>query len=266
LRSVAGHTTAVRLAPRSYRSLGGGWAVVMPQVTPTIPIASLSGGDPELSISNKDWKRIELAYGHDVPATAREQIYNATLMFLFFVEGEQAARPVSEARKRIERLKKAASVFQKEFHDKPQNIGSDSRIYADYLVDRYLNDLPIGAPERLRSMELMASSLIAACNRALADLGNRNNQGRRRGETWGNWVCHVTKIMDAHQLPTEVRKDTDKNKKGKPSPFVTLIRELQARIPDANRRSSHSDMALSEAIARARRSRSGRKSPRGDQE
>ena len=115
-------------------------------------------------------------------------------------------------------------------------------------------------------MGLMASSLIVACNRALADLGNRNNQGRRRGETWGNWVCHVRKIIDAHQLPTEVRKDTDKNKKGKPSPFVALIRELQARIPEANRKSSHSDIALSEAIARARRCRSGRKSLRGDQE
>src|SRR5262245_23486659 len=119
--------------------------VVMPRVTPTIPIASLSGGDPELSISNEDWKRIELAYGHDVPTTAREQIYNATMTFLFFVEGEQAARPVFEARKRIERLEKAASAFQRAIFDRnPQDVGRDSGVYADHLVGRYFNDERIG--------------------------------------------------------------------------------------------------------------------------
>jgi hypothetical protein len=61
--------------------------------------------------------------------------------------------------------------------------------------------------------------------------------------------------MEAHQLPIEVRKDTDKNATRKPSPFVALIRELQACIPEADRKSTHSDIALSEAIARARRPR-----------
>jgi hypothetical protein len=241
-------------------------ALVMPQVTPTIPIASLSGGDPELSISNKDWKRIELAYGHDVPATARKQIYNATLTFLFFVEGEQAARPVSEARKRIERLKKAASVFEKAVFDhNPQDVGRDSRVYADHMVGRYFDDQRIAGPQRLRSLGLVMTSLTVACRSALADLNDPKNYRPPKGVTWRNWVCRVTEIAKAHQLPTEVRKDTtkwkDKNGSGRfrPSPFVALIGALQDCIPERYRQSTHSGIALSEAIARARRSLSGHK-------
>jgi hypothetical protein len=137
----------------------------------------------------------------------------------------------------------------------PQDVGRDSRVYADHLVNRYFDDGRIVGPQRLRSLELVLSSLIVACNRALADLENPKKQGRRRGETWGDWVCRVTDIMDARQLPTEVRKDTVKTATGNPSPFVALIRELQACIPKAHRRSTHSHIALAEAVARARRSR-----------
>jgi hypothetical protein len=266
-RSVAGHvTTAVRFAPRRYISRRRWMVVVMPQVTPTIPIASVRGGDPELSISNEDWKSIEFAYGHDVPTTAREQIYDATLRFLFFVEGEQAARPVSEARKRIERLKKAASVFQKAVFDyNPQDIGRDSRVYADHLVGRYFDDERIEGPKRLRSLGLVMSSLMVACRRALADLKDPTNYRPPKGWTWRNWVCRVAEIAEAHQLPTEVRKDTTKSKdtdqsgRFKPSPFVVLIGALQDYIPERYRQSTHSGIALSAAIARARRSLSGHK-------
>ena len=238
----------------------------MPRVTPTIPIATLSGGDPELSISNEDWKRIELAYGYAVPMAAREAIRAATLTFLFFVKGEQVARPISEPRDRIQQLKEAAKAFQEAVFDNPQDSRRDSRIYADHLVKRYFDDARIAGREGLRSLGLVMTSLIVACNHALAHLENPQNHAHRRGDAWGNWVRRVTDVIEAHQLPSEVRKDTDKNATGKPSPFVALIRELQACIPEADRRSTHSDIALSEAIVRARRSRSGRKSLRGDQE
>jgi hypothetical protein len=237
-------------------------AVVMTRFVPTIPIATLSGGDPEFSISNDDWRRIELAYGHAVPMAAREQIRAATLTFLLFVEGEQTARPISEARNRILQLKEAATAFQEVVFDYPQDSGWDSRVYADHLIKRYFDDARIAGPEGLRSLGLVMTSLIVACNHALAYLENPQNHGRRRGEGWGNWVHRITDVIEAHQLPSEVRKDTDKNATRKPSPFVALIRELQACIPARYRQSTHSDIALSAAIARARRLRSGHKGGR----
>jgi hypothetical protein len=230
----------------------------MARFAPTIPIATLSGGDPEFSISNDDWRRIELAYGHAVPRTAREQIHGATHTFLLFVEVEQAARPISEARDRLLQLKKAAAVFQTVVFDNPQDSGWDSRVYADRLVKRYFDDARIAGADALRSLGSVMSSWIVACNHALSHLQNPQNQGRRRGEGWESWVRRITDVLETHQLPTEVRKDTTKSKDTdesgifKPSPFVALIRELQACIPEADRRSTHSDIALSEAIARAR--------------
>src|SRR5262245_4709048 len=227
----------------------------MARFAPTIPIATLCGGDPALSISNDDWRRIEVAYGHVVPMTAREQIRGATLTFLFFGEGEQVARPISEARDDILQLRKIATAFQEAVFDNPQGSGWDSKVYADHLVKRYFHDARIAGPEGVRSLGLVMTSLIVACNHALAHLENPQNHGRRKGEAWGSWVCRITDVIEAHQLPIEVRKDTDKNVTRKPSPFVALIRELQACIPEADRRSTHSDIALSEAIVRARRPR-----------
>jgi hypothetical protein len=230
-------------------------AVVMTRFVPTIPIATLSGGDPQFSISNDDWSRIERAYGHDVPRTAREQIHRATHTFLLFVEGERAARPISEARDRLLQLKGAAAVFQTVVFDNPQDSGWDSRVYADRLVKQYFDDTRIAGADALRSLGLVMSSLVVACDHALSHLQNPQNQGRRRGEGWESWVRRITDALKAHQLPIEVRKDTDKNATRKPSPFVALIRELQACIPEADRRSTHSEIALSEAIVRGRRPR-----------
>src|SRR5262249_33996257 len=138
-------------------------------------------------------------------------------------------------------LKKAASVFQKAVFDRnPQDMGRVSGVYADHLVGRYFDDKRIAGPQRLRSLGLVMSSLMVACSSALVDLKD-DPENSRKGVTWRNWVCRVTEIAQAHQLPTEVRKDTTKSKdtdesgRFKPSPFVALIRELQALIPEAYR-------------------------------
>jgi hypothetical protein len=101
--------------------------------------------------------------------------------------------------------------------------------------------------------------IFDACDRALHDLQEEN--GFRDGEEWGLWIRKLTKILKAHQLRTEVRKDTNKNLTGKPSSFVAFVRELQACIPKEYRRSqpnsaeASANIALSEAIYRARRVR-----------
>ena len=228
----------------------------MVRLTPKIPIATISGGDPGLSISKDDWQRIETAYENSVPLDAREQIHQATLTFLSFTEGEKAALPVSKAKERVIQLKKVAVEFQKAIVENPQDAGWDARNYADHLIRGNFQDAQLKDPQGLGTV---MTSFIVACNHALAHLNNLEKHGRREGDTWGWWVCRMTEIIEAHQLPTQVRKDTDKNVTGKPSPFVALIRELQTFIPQEDRRSTHSDVALSEAIGRVRRPRSGRK-------
>jgi hypothetical protein len=174
------------------------------------------------------------------------------LQFLRFVEAEQSARPVSEARERVERVKRAAAEFQKAVFE--QEIELNVRTYANGLIKLHLKDARIRKTrDKLRLLGGLMTSVIVACNRALKDLRNPENRGPKKGDTWENLVRDLTAVLKSHHLPTAVRKDSVKNKTGKPSPFVSFMRELQSCLPDKFRRSKHSDLARAEAIHRARR-------------
>ncbi len=99
------------------------------------------------------------------------------------------------------------------------------------------------------------------CDRALVELRAQKDDGFRRGEMWELWVRKLTAILSKNDLPTRVRKDADKTKTARPSPFVSFIRELQACLPARYRRSHavrsdfEANAALSTAIVRSRSSR-----------
>jgi hypothetical protein len=238
----------------------------MAQFTPKIPIASVAGGDPELTIADADWEHIQKAYGTELLPEMRKQIYEATNDFLRFVKTEYSAQPVSAARHRVKRIKKAAADFQEAIFEYSQSDVGDATLYANHLINRSFDDPRVKNRDKLRFLSRLMTSFAVACNRALSHLDNPTNRGRREGETWENWVRKLTRILDATQLPTKVRKDSDKNITKKPSPFVALVRELQKCIPKEYRRSqAHSasleaNIALSEAIVRARRLRRSTKS------
>jgi len=108
----------------------------MARFAATLPIGSLSSRDPEVSVSNEHWKKIESAYGHTVPKTARKQIFEATWNFLFFAEAEPIARPVSEARKRIEYIKKLLRRFKRQYL-----IRRTLRGTPEFMPITWLNDI-----------------------------------------------------------------------------------------------------------------------------
>jgi hypothetical protein len=211
----------------------------MARVAPKIPIAiGRNCSDPQLAILNADWQRIEKAYGRKLSDELRKQIYGATLTFLFVVEGEQSAQKASVARARIERVKKAAAEFDKVIFEIPKDGACDAHNYANALINPNLGVL-----------RPLMIALREYCDRALDHLDER--KGLSKGDTWKNWVRQLREILDAKGLPTGVRKDTDKNKRGVPSAFVGLVRELQSCIPEAYRRGTQSDVALAEAIPSA---------------
>jgi hypothetical protein len=223
-------------------------AVVVARVTPRIPIARRSGRDPDLSISEVCWERIENGYGHKLPPEVRDRISGATYRLVFFAETEQRGAPVSAVRERIESIKTAAEGFR--------DVQSPAARYADHLINLNLDN----------RHKLHWHSMVIGCDRALSYLDDPKNQGRRKGDTWRAWVRGLISILKKENLPTEVRKDTDKNKTGKadktdkasdktdkPSDFVIFVRELQKCIPPEYQRSTHSDGALAVEIDRARR-------------
>lgn len=222
----------------------------MARITPTIPIATVNGDDPELSIADADWHRVETAYGRKLLPDVRKEVYEETRKMLWFAKFEQTAQPVSPSRRRVERIKKAAHEFHMAiFEDFPN---AKSKYYSNHLVNRSLSDARIKDRDKLRFLGVLMTSVVVACNRALSQLDSPTKRGWRKGEAWQSWVQRLTSILVARGLPTEARKDTDKNNTGNPSPFVAFIRELQACIPANFRWSTQSCGALAKSIYEAR--------------
>jgi len=128
--------------------------------------------------------------------------------------------------------------------------------------------LPFKGRHGLQNLALKLDRDVSkSCERALAELRSQKDSGFRRGEMWELWVRKLTTILSNKELPTRIRKDSDKTKTAKPSPFVSFIRELQACLPEKYRRSHgqrpdfETNIALSTAIIRARSRRRVTKSP-----
>jgi hypothetical protein len=225
------------------------------RVTPTIPVATPDAGIPIISFTNDEWQKIEAAYGHSVPVSAREQIQSVTCKLVLSAEVERVARPVRESEERLAHIKRATIELCDALFKNPQDEGWDSRVYAYRLLERNVRGAGMAGRRRhsLRALERRLVSLIAGCDLALAQLQSPKNQGPRKGDAWGEWVRGVSETTEAHGLPTGASKGKDRNKtKTPPSAFVTLIGELQGLIPDKYRRSTHSVGALAAAISSAR--------------
>jgi hypothetical protein len=239
----------------------------MARVSPTLSFAS-AGGKPSLTISITDWQRIEAAYGQSLSETVRSEICAETREYLDWATFEQTVRTISEAATRVRSIKKAVRELRDVVMQCPPKIGRDADLIARRLIANHSGLSFEKGRDGLQNLVLKAAKcVLEGCNLAHAELKRGAESGFRRGDTWNLWVRNLTATLKAHQLPTEVRKDTDKNKTGKPSPFVRFIRELQACFPKEYRRSqaNNSDfepnIALSEAIVRARGSHRVTKRP-----
>jgi hypothetical protein len=225
----------------------------MARYTPTLPIATLSSGDPELAIKDDEWDRIQTAYKNILPAEIRGRIHEATLAFLFFVEPEYVSEPISAALERVDSIRSGAARFQKAIFDPPPNVGFDSKIYADHLIKKNFHDSRLSDRNILDLLGRLMTSVIVACDRAEDEIENPQNHGRSKGDGWQNWIRNLDLIVKEATLPFKVRKDASKYPDEKHSEYVELIWELQELIPTQYRRSSQSKSALAKAISDARR-------------
>lgn len=172
---------------------------------------------------------------------------------------------MTDAIKRAKRLRDIAWSLKSKIDD--TSIASGTREYADDVISTYSALTPSGAVvgrrDYLQSFSAAVSSFVSACDRALEDMARSSGMDWwLEGWCWDVWINTLTKIAQEHHLPTGVRKDTDKNKTGKPSPFVAFVRQLQAYIPSEHRRATHSTGAQAEAISTARTKPKSRHRPR----
>jgi len=233
---------------------------------PNLSFAAVRGR-PQLKISKNDWQKMETAYGHPIATPLRRRILIATREYLDWVEFEQKADPTANCEQRIGSIKKAVGIFRRAILACPAGFSPQANFIAMRLISTHMG-LPFKGRHGLQNLALKLDRDVSkSCERALAELKSQKDSGFRRGEMWELWVRKLTAILSKNELPTQVRKDADKAKAVKPSPFVSIIRELQACLP-AKYRKSHplrpdfeANIALSTAIIRARSRRRVTKSP-----
>jgi hypothetical protein len=178
-----------------------------------------------------------VAYGHAIVAPIRRRIRIATREYLDWVEFEQKAAMTAESEERICAIKKAAGMFRQTVLVCPASVGTQANFYAMLLISKHMG-LAFKGRHGLQNLALKLDRDVSkGCERALAELRNKKDSGFRRGEMWELWVRKLTAILSKNELPTQVRKDVDKTKAARPSPFVSFIRELQACLPEKYRRS-----------------------------
>jgi hypothetical protein len=83
----------------------------MPKPRFTIPI-SHADDVPTIAFTDKEWQAIEYAYGRQLDADVRQQITTVTTQYLKDRGFERAAAPKEMARKRIERIRRAAGDLE----------------------------------------------------------------------------------------------------------------------------------------------------------
>jgi hypothetical protein len=209
-----------------------------------------------LNLTAADWQDLQAAYGRVLAPVVRQQVLNASRHYLSMAGSEMAAGPMAEAVKRAGKLRKAASSLLTLIKKNSSMAPDAAALHADEEIGWYLNQMvlrPSRKREYLKPFASEVSSFLTACELALDEMRRSSIPGYwPDGGAWKEWIKTITQIMELNGLPSSARKDTDKNKSGRPSAFVKFIRELQRHFPKEHQRHTHSDIALTEAINRAR--------------
>jgi hypothetical protein len=211
----------------------------------TLPMAS-APGKPRFKPTRAAWRRIERAYGHNIPRATRDEILTLTRSFVYFAPLEHAAQPLKRARKMLGDWKKAAANFQRMLHN-----SGDAGVWARSRVNAHFDDVRFRRRQFFDDFSGVLTSFIVACSQAIADAEDPSLRGYRKGEGWENWVRGLRRALNKKGLPTAVRKDSADL--GRDSPFTKLVEALQKLMPTSIRRGRASTDALAKTIQGALR-------------
>jgi hypothetical protein len=202
----------------------------MPRRRPTVTSV---GGLPGWPFADAAaWAAMEKAYGRALEPDVRHAIHEATDTLVRV--GRDTASVVAVVKRHLQ-IKHAVQQLERALSHPPNDVAAAVRVEVNF------------DPTELDPVRRLATR----ATQAAARLDNPAVHGLPPGTTWAWWVCEIARILKSHGLPVAVRMDF--SLRGKSSPFVKLIAELQRHLPPEHRRAVQSLDALSQAIKRALR-------------
>lgn len=204
-----------------------------------LPMATVVGSF-ELEIADRDWRRIETAYGRPLSADLRDKIFLLTQSFINFAPFEQSAEPLKLARDRAEAWRRTAEGLRQELFSGSQ---SDAYVFAQSQVTRIFADQNL-----FHNLAGILTSFAVACQQAIDFMEDPALPDHREGEKWEKWVISLRTALREAGHPTGARKDS--GDLGKESPFTMFVSELQKCVPETIQRYTKSTSGLASAIYR----------------
>ena len=214
-----------------------------------------------ITLRDESWQTIEAAYCQSFSQKARTEISAVTNQFLQFALAESSTGTIDDAVRRTKRISKSAQSLIAAIEERV--VGDVTRDYVDEelgLSYAQLNgDEGNEAHKYVSGIVSALFRFVNVCSLTVQKLSEVSaNNYWPDGWAWEAWIWQLTSILNAHDLPTAVRKDTDKQKSDRPSPFVVFVSTLQTFLPQEHIRGQHSKGALAVAIYKARQ---GSKAP-----
>jgi hypothetical protein len=229
----------------------------MPWYKPRLPVTT-GILKPAFQMSPETWARVETQYRYKIPDSIRERIGDAIVRYLWLVQMEHEAPPLTSARDIISAAYKDAEGLGKHLRATVrqlkaiQSCDSDGHALVGHLLRQRVK-LPNRKPlrdhlaELVRDLEIFVGD-VEILNAALFDAeANVQTAGyQQKGQAWNAWVRSLRVILKEADLPLGINRDNDAT----PAPFVRLVYQLQAACPQG-KWSFKDERALALAMYRA---------------
>lgn len=212
-----------------------------------LPISGAVGSSPEFSLSDPDWKQVEIAYGQALPAAVRQSIVDTTNKYLEWEVFERNASALTPAVDLVESIKAASNNLRK----KLSKTGGDAGAFAQSVIKEHFHSVHFRGnsyDQLFHALGDVMSSLSVACQTALGEMDDPEGKVFREGASWDDWIRALTNIVEENDLPTASSKAG--NRKSDVGPFARMVAALQQHLPKQSRR--HLNTRLSSAIYSAR--------------
>jgi hypothetical protein len=219
----------------------------MGRPTRKLPISRAVGSFPKFSLTDRDWKKVEIAYGQTLPAAVRLSIVDATNKYLEWEVFERNAGALGPAIDLLKSIKAASNNLRK----KLSTTGGDAGAFGQSVIKEHFHSVHFKMEpydQLFHALGEVMSSLSIACQVALAEMDDPEGKVFREGASWDDWIRALTNIAEENDLPTAASKAG--NSEAEVGPFARLIEALQLYLPKEAQR--HANTRLSSAIYSAR--------------
>ena len=192
-----------------------------------VPFRVIESEPVTVNFLPENWFNFEAAYGRSLPENVRQQIAAVTNAYLWTTPNVKPTSG-SDALERIDSVHAHALKLRDVLSKRSGKKDKSALHYGEQLIAKHFDSLAgwSGRGDSFTSLTSFSGFLVAACERAKAELHKSNGV---KEVAWDQWVNAISRILRENKLPHGASKSGS-------SRVVDLIHEIQKHLPEQYRR------------------------------